>query len=331
MTTLQTARKYEEMLASDVEAAPYDYAMLFKAQGFWARRRAQKRFKLLQSVDPKLRRILLPGEKVYFITTGTTVSLGERFFVGWLAFYLNMRVLVFTSTRVLLMQINSRKRVRELVSQMTYATIASIRSTWNGLCRVKMIDRTTYNFQNVPRADRKLLSKFLLGIVQGTNAPFQRDRGIEHLCPHCFALVPGYPLACPACHGGFKSARKAGLRSLLFPGLGDWYLGHRVFAVLEMLGASFFWLVLIFLPLLVPPDPKVGPPDKGYWITVGLILLATHFISGMMAHHFARKGHHPEGVPPDLSGEPQLQAAQSMPKPDRSASKKLSLNRPPSG
>ncbi len=326
MTNLQTARKYEELLASDVEAAPYDYAMLFKAQGYFDRQRAKKRFKLLKAVDPKLRRILLPGEKVYFVTPGTTVSLGERFFVGWLAYYLNMRALIFTSTRVVLLQIDSRKRPGKLVSQMPYATIASVKSTWNGLCRVKLLNRTTYNFQHVPHADRKLLSVFLLGIVQGTNAPFQRDHGIEHLCPYCFTFVPGYPLACPACHGGFKSAGKAGLRSFIFPGVGDWYLGHRIFAVCEMLGAGLLWLALVISPLLVEPDPKVGPPDKGYWITAGLILLVTHSIAGMMAHHFARKGHHPLGVVPDQSSLP-TQA--SMPKPDMSALKKLTLHRPP--
>ncbi len=331
MTTLQTARKYEELLAGDVEAAPYDYPMLFKAQGFWARQRSKKRFKLLKAVDPKLRRILLPGEKVYFITTGTTISLGERFFVGWFAYYLNMHALAFTSTRVILLQINSRKRVRELVSQMPYATIASIRSTWNGMCRVKMLNRTTYNFQHVPRADRKLLAKFLLGIVQGTNAPFQRDRGIEHLCPHCFTSVPGYPAECPSCHVPFKSATKAGLRSLIFPGLGDWYLGHRLFAVLEMLGASFLWFAFLFRPLLAPPGPMEAAPDRGYWITVGLILLVTHLIAGMMAHHFARKGHHLAGVAPERSSQTAQLAAISLPKPDLNAGKKLTLNRPPPG
>lgn len=331
MTTLQTARKYEELLGSDVEAAPYDYAMLFKAEGFWDRQRAQKRFKLLKAVDPKLRRILLPGEKVYFLTPGTTVSLGERFFVGWLAYYLNMRALAFTSSRVVLLQINSRKRLRELVSQMPYATISSIKSTWNGLCRVKLVNRTTFNFQHVPRADRKLLSKFLLGIVQGTNAPFQRDRGIEHLCPHCFTVVPGYPLVCPECQGRFKSAGKAGLRSFLFPGLGDWYLGHRAFAVFEMIGAGFLWFALVILPLLPAADSPAGSHDKVYWITAGLILLVTHSISGMMAHHFARKGHHPEGVAPDQSSASVQGAAVSLPKPDMTASKKLTLNRPPPG
>lgn len=35
----------------------------------------------------------------------------------------------------------------------------------------------------------------------------------------------GRPAACPSCRGAIKSARKAGLLSLLFPGLGDLHLG----------------------------------------------------------------------------------------------------------
>ena len=34
MITLKSARKYEELLTGDVEPAPYDYATLFKAEGF---------------------------------------------------------------------------------------------------------------------------------------------------------------------------------------------------------------------------------------------------------------------------------------------------------
>jgi hypothetical protein len=175
------------------------------------------------------------------------------------------------------------------------------------MCRVKLLNKKTYNFQNVPSADRKFLAEFLNGITQGTNAPFQRVQGMEHLCPHCFAVVPDFPAACPRCLGGFKSARKAALLSLVFPGMGNWYIGHRGFAVLEMLGTGFWWLVLVIAQLLLPADPTVEPLTTEYWITVGTLLLVGHCSDALMTYNFARKGHYPlvasrraAAVPPKL-------------------------------
>ncbi len=307
---VQTARKFEDLLSGPAEPAPYDYEMMFKADGFFARQRAKKRFKLLKGVDAKLRRVLHAEERVYFMTTGTTVSIGEQFFVGWVAHYLNMRAIIFTTERVLLVAVDGKKRAEKLVSQIPYASIGSVKSTWTGICRIKLVNKETYSFQGVPKADRKFLAEFLADLVSGTAAPFQRGHGIEHLCPHCYTFVPAHPAACPGCSGAFKLPGKAALLSLLFPGLGDWYLGHRGFAVLEMFGAGFMWLVFVVLPLITPPDPELGPLDAGYWITVAVILLIAHGIDAMMTRHFALKGHHPHGktpaAPPLMAAPPPL-------------------------
>jgi hypothetical protein len=332
MTTLQSAQTFEELLGPDVEAAPYNYPLLFKGDGVFARRRAKKRFKLLKGIDAKLRPILLANEKVYFLTPGTAVNLSEQFFVGWLAYYLNMHALVFTSNRVLLMRVDGARRPRDLVSQIPYGTISTVKSTWNGLCRVKLISKQTYDFQHVPSADRKFLSKFLSGVVQGSTAPFQSGLGIEHLCPHCFAFVPGHPLVCPNCYGSFKSAGKAGLLSLAFPGVGDWYLGHRGFALLEMGSALVMWLALIILPVAAPGIMNYGPLNKGYWLFAALAVLTAHGVAGMMTRHFARKGHYPAAKPlVSISRPPQPAPTIDMPKPPAptTVKKTLSLRRDP--
>lgn len=295
---VQTARRFQELLSGQVEPAPYDYAVLFSNDGFFARRRSKARFKLLQGIDAKLRRVLRPEERVYFLTPGTTVSLAEQFFVGWIAYYLNMRALVFTTERVLLLEIDNRKRAGKLVSQIPYAAIASVKSTWTGHCRVSLINKETYNFQNVPKADRKFLAEFLREIVQGTHAPFQRVPGLEHLCPHCFALVPGHPSACPACRGSFKSPDRAALLSLAFPGVGDWYLGHRGVAIVELLGACFMWWLFVLVPLVAPGTPGAEPLNAAYWATVAIVLLVAHGVDALVTRHFALKGHHPHGAAP---------------------------------
>ena len=303
MTTLQTARKYEEPLTGEVEPAPYDYATMFKAEGFFARQQNKKRFTLLKGLDGKLRRMLRPGERVFFLTSGTTVTIVEHFFVGWMANYLNMRALVFTTERVLLVQIDAgKKKAKELVAQIPYTALASVKSTWTGNCRIKLMDRSEHNFVNVPKGDRKFLADFLADLVQGTAAPFGTNRpaGIENLCPHCFTHVPAHPPACPSCAGGFKSPKKAGLLSLAFPGLGDWYLGHRGFAVIKILSSGFLWLILIIAPLLTLAGPGKPALNAEYWVTAILLVLAAHLVDAVMTHYFARKGHHPGKLPSSL-------------------------------
>ena len=63
------------------------------------------------------------------------------------------------------------------------------------------------------------------------------------------------------CGGAFKSPNKAAWLSFIFPGVGDWYLGHRGMAILELIGSSFLWLALVIAPLLSPPNPEIGPLD----------------------------------------------------------------------
>ena len=294
---VQMAQRFEDLLDNPSESSPYEYSMMFARDGWLARKRSAKRFKLLKGIDPKLQRILRAGERVYFVTTGTTATLSEQFFVGWAALYINRRALVFTTERIILLQIDRRGRPRELVSQMPVAALASVRATWTGTCRVKLLNREVHNFQHVPRTDRKFVAKLLGDIAQGTTAPFSRGQGVEHLCPHCFTSVPGWPDSCPTCSGEFKSERAAMLRSLAFPGLGDWYLGHRAFAGFEMLGSAFLWLVLVVAPLLASFDPEAEPLDPTYWVTAAVIIGIGHAVDAVMTRHFARKGHHP-GKPP---------------------------------
>jgi hypothetical protein len=270
---------------------------MFSRDGFFARRRSKKRFKLLRAIDGKVRQILRPDERVFFATTGTTLSLSEQFFVGWMAMYLNRRALVFTTERILLLQVDRHFRPHGLVSQMPLPAIASVKSTLSGACRVKLLNHEVVKFQSVPTADRKLVTDLLGDLTQGTNAPFARELGMQHLCPHCFAVVPGQPPACPKCGGGFKSIKKATVLSLILPGMGDWYLGHRAFAAMEMIGSAFLWLALVVLPLLTMNLPESEPVTTEDWITAAVILGFGHAMDAWMTRHFAQKGHHPENLP----------------------------------
>jgi hypothetical protein len=300
MINLQNARRYEDLLGADVEPAPYEFALLFHVDGWLARRRAKNRFKMIQAIDPKLRKMLGREERVFFVTSGTTSSASEQFFAGAaIAQALNRRALVFTTDRVLLLQIDSRKRPRELVSQISYAGIVEVKATWNGYCRLTLRNGEKLNFVGVPKADRKKLAELLADVVrQGAAAPVSGGmQALEHLCPRCFVVVAGHPTACPSCQTGFKLARVAALRSLLFPGLGDLYLGHRGIAVLEILGAAIVWIRLILAPLGGTPDENgnVVVAGPAYWVIAVAMVVLIHGIDAAMTHNFALKGHYPVG------------------------------------
>lgn len=298
MINLQNARRYEDLLGTGVEPSPYEFALLFKAKGWFGRGRDKNRFKMLKAIDSKLRQMLHDGEQVFFLTSGTTADAAEQFFAGlWVAQAINRRALVFTTDRVLLLQIDGRQRPGELVSQIAYTSIAEVKATWTGYCQLRLRNNSKLNFIGVPKADRKDLAAFLTGVIKPGALPFLDKSGpaLEHLCPRCFAPVPGHPEICPHCQSRFKLARIATLRSLVFPGLGDLYLGHRAIAVFEMLGAAVVWLSLVILPLAGAPDRNgnVVRTDATYWGVAFIMLAIIHGIDAAMARHFALKGHHP--------------------------------------
>jgi hypothetical protein len=299
MTSIATARTFNDLLTPSAEPSPYEYETLFAAKSWFERRRATKRFKLLKKLDPRLRAVLRPDERVFFVTSGTTVNFAEQFFVGWAAFYLNRRALVFTTDRILLVQIDSSGKPLDLISQLRFDQIASVKSTWNRVCEVRLQRGLKLKFQSVPSAERKFLHQFLKDIVKPA-APAVADpvNRIEQLCPTCFAVVTAHPPACPKCGAAFKSAKKAGLLSLAFPGLGDFYIGHKGFATLELLGGLMMWVFVVVSPLLSGGiiDEETGAvlqTDAAYWTFAAVIIGIAHGMDAMMTHHFAMKGHYP--------------------------------------
>ncbi len=324
MTTVESAKNYEELLGSSVASSPYEFATLFKTEGFMAKRRCRQRLKLLKAVDSKLRHILERGEKVHFITSGTTTGIKERFLLGWIAYYLDRRILVFTSRRVLLFLADTSLRPREMVSQLPYANIAGVKPGWGGTCEIKQLNRVEFNLQHIPAPDRKPMVDFLANIVQLTNAPFEHTRGIENLCPHCYTFVPNFPSACPSCKGAFKSARTAGFLSLLFPGFGGFYLGHRFTATVESLSIIAIWVALVILPFLGVSELFPKSFGSEHWMIIAVVIAILHGVDGLLTYHFARKGIYPSGAAPMQASLPPFV---DRPKPELNSGNKLKITR----
>jgi hypothetical protein len=285
---MQQARGFEELLEREAQDGPYAFDTIFDNRTVRAVHRARLKFKLLRLIDAKLQSMLQEGERVRYITLGCGVSFWESYLLGWVVYFLNRRAIVITSRRILLLQIGSRNRPRDLVAQLRYAAIARVTSTLFGYTRLHLVNGRTYVFAYVPRADRR----FLQTLVRWTgDRRGQEHADFEDLCSHCFAVVQGQPEQCRSCGGTFKSSLRAALLSLAFPGFGGWYLGHRTFALIEIVIAAVLWVAVLL------PYPEGVVPWPLRLLLVALIVLFVHGADALTTRHIARKGLYPDRGP----------------------------------
>jgi hypothetical protein len=226
---------------------PYRFDQIFAAKGFGAKRLAKNRLRLMKAIDPHLRTILSDGEKVLLVSWGIEYSFMEQFFMGLWAHLINRRALIFTDRRILMIQINSRRKVLDLRSQLRYQAIDQFAKRTFGYVGLLLRNGRKFKLTGVPGKDRKAIKKFVADRISETRADAP-GLGIENLCPKCGNRVMGFPDRCNQCAQAFKSARRAGWLSLAFPGLGDLYLGHRWLGGLEILGGLFAWGTIV-IPL----------------------------------------------------------------------------------
>jgi len=286
---LGQVKRFQELLGRPDPEGPYDFAAIFADKTWRDRRLSKKRFKLLKRIDPQIREMLAEDERVRAITWGTAVSFWESYWLGWMSYYLNQRALIVTDRRVLLIQIDSRRRPRELRDQLRYQAIDEIKRTLLGNTKIKMRSGKTRVFSRVPGRDRAALQQVLRDL-RGRIGPDHAIQDIEHLCPFCFNVVAGHPSTCVACGGSFKSPRRATLLSLAFPGLGDLYLGHRKFGVFELLVAVFVWVSVLI------PDPQYQRTALGLLVGAVVLIVLMHGGDAVGTRFIARKGIYPGHV-----------------------------------
>jgi hypothetical protein len=287
-STLEGARRFQDLLTLHEHDAPYVYSGIFDDTGFRARRLSKKKFKLLRRIDDALRPMLHEGERVLFLTFGTAVSFWESYFLGWAMYIINRRAIVLTGERVLLLQVDSRDRPGEFRSQLDYRAIARVKGSVVGNTVVKVKSGKSHVFTRLPKADRKALQKVTERLRSEHGGLASGASGIEELCPYCFEPVAGRPPQCPGCRGAFKSASKAGLLSLIFPGLGDIYLGHGTFAMMEIIFGAIIWISWIGAVLT---DPNLSA--SGVLVIAAFVVFFVHGGDAVATWYLGRRGLYP--------------------------------------
>ncbi len=285
---LQGASRAEDLIPLDDPRSPYAWSRIFEPASWGSARRNKKRLELLRNLDADLDRILHDGERIVAVTTGREHSAIEQHFLGLWSLLLNGRALLLTNERLLILQVSGRGKLLDLKWQLSCGAIDSVKCGMTGVLQVKPKRGKKMLFNALLRRSGKALRAAIE--AQRAGAPPASTSEREALCPRCYEVVEGRPESCPKCRSAFKSARKAALLSLAFPGVGDLYMGHRALGVFQVAGGLAVWGVIAAGLVMPEQSGDAGAADR-----VGLAIMAVvvHGLDALITGYTARKGLYP--------------------------------------
>ena len=279
------AADFPEITAFAPEKYDLDHLLLVNKKGSYKTRLNKLKLKLLGAVQKTVDRLLDRDEQVMHIAAATAYYPAELIFGnGWMTILYNRYIIVATNKRLVAVNTNYKmNRPTHYLFQFPYNEIKKISRGLFGtsltLTRKKGKRRT---FTTISRALSAELKTFIESRIDPA-AELEADaQSRDNLCPACFAPLAGQLSSCPKCHAVFKSPGKAALRSLLLPGWGDIYLGHRFLGFMELLGSLSIWVFCTIL--LLSSDPAA--------LSIGLaILLVYNGMDCLLSLHMGRKGY----------------------------------------
>jgi len=286
--------------ASPGQDLPTDGATLYpEADGWLGRRAKERRARLLAGLAATLRRGLAPGEPVRYVAQGVRHHPLESFFGGaLLARYGNLTALVLTDRRLVLLEIDSRGRPRDLKSEIPLGAIRRAGRAGLGGFRLTLADGSKLSFLSFAGRDRKQLVRLL----PATEGPRATVPSLGALCPACVRPVPGpvgATLTCPQldCRIPFRDPRRAARLSALVPGLGTLYLRRRLVGAIAFLVSML--LLGVGLAFLATAAAEHRPAAWG--VAAAMLLLTVglpRLIDSQVALHHGRKGLVPLALAP---------------------------------
>ena len=255
-------------------------------KGGYKSRRNKHKVKILKALHDPLTKILGENERVMGVAFGVAYYPAELFFGnGYFTMLYNYYGIFCTDRRLLFINVNSKiKYPTHYLFQLPYANIKKVKRGMFGL-RVSLDKvkgkRRTFNMKpHYSKAIREFIEERKASARgEGMDTPHMH---LENLCPACFVPQDKGLVKCAGCGAPFKEPKKALIRSLLLPGLGDIYLGHRVLGVVELLGSAIVWIFIINLVIS-------GRTEN--MIMALIILVFFNGFDGLLTYHMAKKGY----------------------------------------
>ena len=243
------------------------------------------KIKIFKAVHDILDELLEDGEKVMRIGKGTAYYPAEIFLGnGFLTMMYNYYAIVCTNRRILFINTNSRMTRRtHLLFQMLYQDIKKVKRGFflNHLVFYRNHAKRRV-FTSVKRQILKELQEFIISKKDSVRQAEPHVESLEDLCPSCFIPLQKGLIACPYCKVQLKEPKKALFKSLLLPGWGDLYLGHRALGILEILGSVIVWVVVVTL---------VGQGGVENLAAALFVLLLYNGHDGVLTYHMGKKGY----------------------------------------
>ncbi len=273
---------YPELQKISRDTVAFDEVFSPNRNGSYRSRRNKLKVKILLTVSEAMDKLLNEGERVMRIGKGiayypTEILLGN----GWLTMMYNHYAILATDQRLLFININSRmQRTTHYLFQMLYEDIKKIKRGWLGSLVFQRVKSKRRVFTGVKRFVSRELKDFIME-KKDHSAPVPREV-LENICPCCHVPLHRGLQGCPTCKAAFKEPRSASLRSLLLPGLGDLYLGHRALGALELIGSFVVWAYALLSIL--------SGQAEGLFVGV-FVLLFYNGVDAMVTYHMAKKGY----------------------------------------
>jgi len=253
-------------------------------KGISKKKLCQQKFILLKNILPVLEVIKEKDENIHYLSFGMLNKVAEQIIGGWAMIYLNKHAFIFTSKRILFIQVRGKFKVSKLKTMLEYSSIKKTKAHFFGSLSIVLNTGKKLNFVGIPRGDRKFIHEIINKITSIIPDGKKTVQGIINLCPGCGIRIEGFPTHCHQCKTVYKSPLKAALLSLIFPGLGDMYLGHYGFGLMEILGAFIVWGIIV-LPMLISSTGVI----EILVIFLGTLLLM-HVPDALFTAYVARKG-----------------------------------------
>ena len=241
--------------------------------------------KILKAIHGTLDRMLQSDEQVIQLGKAMAYYPAEIIFGnGYLTMMYNYYAVVATNQRLLFINVNSKiSKPTHYYFQIPYGGIKKVTT---GLFGTSLILSRQKGKRRIFTGMKRYMAKAFQQLIRDRQ-PLAKDAKsvkaiAEDLCPSCFIPLAKNLLKCPKCKNSFKKPATAFLRSLLLPGLGDIYLGHRLLGSLELLGSVVVWGIVIF---------SVLQGDQASLIIALVILAIYNGFDGLLTRHMARKGY----------------------------------------